>query len=469
MNKPYELIVQGGLVVTETGVERADIGISQGRIAAIGLDLDISGAGEVLDATGRIVMPGMVDVHVHFNEPALGEWEGFASGSAALAAGGCTTYVDMPLNGRPPTTTLAALEEKKSLAAGTSLVDYAFWGGLVPDHLEHLAELAQAGVIGFKAFMSDPGGEGEDIFRRADDTTLFAGMKRIAALGGILALHAESEPIVAALGAEAEREGRTNAAGFAASRPPAAELAAVLQALAYAEATGCALHFVHISSASSVEAIERAKLAGLDVTVETCPHYLTLTEDDMAALGPVAKCAPPLRSREEQEQLWEKLATGQIDMITSDHSPCPAPLKQGDNWFEVWGGISGAQSSLELMLDEGHLKRGIPLPLLARQLATAPARRFGLYPRKGSITLHADADLVLMDMNHTYTLTAEQLYYRHPHSPYVGRQIHCRVTATVSRGRIVYRLGTGPVAEAHGQPQHPIWLQGGEPDGYGPH
>lgn len=467
MNKPYELIVQGGQVVTETGVQQVDIGISQGRIAAISAGLDASQANEVLDASGLIVMPGMVDVHVHFNEPALGDWEGFASGSAALAAGGCTTYADMPLNGRPPTTTLAALEAKKSLAEGVSLVDYAFWGGLVPDHLDHLAELAQAGVIGFKAFMSDPGGEGEGIFRRADDATLFAGMKRIAALGGILALHAESESIVSPLGMEAVREGRVSAADFAASRPPGAELAAVLQALAYAEETGCALHFVHISSALSVEAIERAKLEGLDVTVETCPHYLTLTADDMAALGPVAKCAPPLRSREEQELLWEKLATGQIDMITSDHSPCPTSLKEGGNWFQAWGGISGAQSSLELMLDEGFRKRGIPLPLLARLLATAPARRFGLYPRKGAIALGADGDLALVDLHQGYTLTADQLYYRHKHSPYVGRQMNCRVMATVSRGRIIYRVGA-LLSAAEGMALQARWQEGGASDGYRP-
>lgn len=467
MHKPYELIVQGGQVVTETGVEQVDIGITHGKIAAISAGLDVSQAGEVLDAGGLIVMPGMVDVHVHLNEPALGDWEGFASGSAALAAGGCTTYADMPLNGRPPTTARAALEAKKGLAEGVSLVDYAFWGGLVPENLDRLAELAEAGVIGFKAFMSDPGGEGEGIFSRADDATLFAGMKRIAALGGILALHAESEAIVAPLGAAAEREGRIGAADFAASRPPSAELAAVLQALAYAEETGCALHFVHISSALSVEAIERAKLAGLDVTVETCPHYLTLTQEDMAVLGPVAKCAPPLRSRREQELLWEKLATGQIDMITSDHSPCPTALKGGDNWFRAWGGISGAQSSLELMLDEGFHKRGIPLPLLARLLATAPARRFGLYPRKGAIALGADGDLALVDLHEPYTLTADQLYYRHKHSPYVGRQMNGRVVATVSRGRIVYRAGAVlPVAE--GMALQARRQGGGGSDGYRP-
>ncbi|MCL6458240.1 MAG: allantoinase AllB, partial [Gorillibacterium sp.] len=441
--------------------------IYQGKITGIAERLEIPVDCEVLDASGQVIMPGMVDVHVHFNEPALGDWEGFTSGSVALAAGGCTTYVDMPLNGQPPTTTLDALKLKSRIAEGSSLVDYAFWGGLVPGNLDSLEALADAGVVGFKAFMSNPGGEGEDIFRQVDDETLFAGMKRIAAIGGILALHAENEPIVSRLAAEAQAQGRTGARDFAASRPAAAELAAVLQALAYAEQTGCALHFVHISSHLSVEAIERAKLQGLDVTLETCPHYLILTTDDMERLGPVAKCAPPLRSKLEQEQLWMKVTTGQIDLIASDHSPCPTTLKQNDDWFQAWGGISGAQSSLELIVGVGHLQRGMPLTLVAQLLATAPAKRFGLYPRKGVIALGADADLAIVDLNHSYTLSAEQLHYRHNHSPYIGRKFDCRVTTTLCRGQIVYQLGKGPIGNSKGMAIQPTKLmRGGVVDGY---
>lgn len=222
----------------------------------------------------------------------LGHWEGFRTGSAALAAGGITCYADMPLNGSPPTVNQAALQLKAEAASGNSAVDYVLWGGLVPGNLEDLEQLAAAGVTGFKAFISNPGGEGEGRFREVDDDTLYQGMKKIAALGGILALHAESEELTAALSADALRSGRTGARDFAASRPAEAELEAVARALLYSERTGCRLHFVHISTSAAIDMIHAAKLHGLDVTAETCPHYLILNEDSMEELGPLAKCAP---------------------------------------------------------------------------------------------------------------------------------------------------------------------------------
>ncbi|WP_391563865.1 allantoinase [Paenibacillus cremeus] len=445
ISERFDLIVHGGLVVLPDRVAALDIGIRDGKIAALGESLASdadSTATRMLSAHGRYIMPGMVDAHVHFNEPGLNAWEGFATGSASLAAGGCTTYIDMPLNGRPPTVSPEALQLKRNAAHGRSYVDYALWGGLVPGNAEKLRPLAEAGVAGFKAFMSDPGGEGEDIFREVDDWTLYEGMRVIAELGGVLALHAESEPLVSRLAAEAKRAGRHGALDYAASRPVIAELEAVRRALFYAEQTGCALHFVHISSPQAVAAIDLAKRQGLDVTVETCPHYLTLTAEDMARLGPVAKCAPPLRTEEEQQGLWEALANGQIDLIASDHSPCPPDLKQAasGSWFEAWGGISGAQSSLELMVGEGFVKRGISLPHLARMLSENPAKRFGL-PSKGAIRIGMDADLALLDLSSGgYTLTAEQLKYKHKQSPYVGRTFHCRVTATLLRGLIIYDI-----------------------------
>lgn len=464
MDKQFDLVIRKGTVVLQEELKQLDIGILGGKIAALGENLMYSEHTPVYEAEHLHILPGMVDAHVHFNEPALGHWEGFVTGSAALAAGGCTTYLDMPLNGVPPTVRLSALERKLQAAKGQSLVDYALWGGLVPGNIENLQELAEAGVIGFKAFMSCPGGEGEDIFAEVDDHTLFKGMQEIARLGLVLALHAESEEIVSRRAAKAQEEGRRGALDFVATRPIAAELEAVNRALYYAEQTGCKLHFVHISSAEGVRAITEAKAKGLDVTVETCPHYLALTSEDLAQLGPVAKCAPPLRTAGDQDRLWAELLAGRLDILASDHSPCPTSMKQGD-FFEAWGGISGAQSSMELMLDEGHLRRNVPLPELSRMLSLEPAKRFGLYPRKGVIAVGADADFALVDMNLSYTLQANDLFYRHKHSPYVGRTFGCRVKATFNRGSRVYELGEGVVGHAGGTWLRPAVHGGGEAGG----
>ncbi|EXX85093.1 allantoinase, partial [Paenibacillus darwinianus] len=365
------------------------------------------------------------------------------------AAGGCTAYLDMPLNGNPPTVTTEALRLKASLAEGRSRVDYGFWGGLVPGNLDQLKPLADAGVTAFKAFISNPGGEGEGRFRQVDDWTLYEGMKRIASFGGLLALHAESDSITAALTEAAGAEGRAGARDYAASRPVVAELEAVNKALLFAELTGCRLHFVHISSASAAGRIAAARERGLDVTAETCPHYLLLTEDDMERLGPVAKCAPPLRSADERAALWKAVEGGMIDLIASDHSPCPTPLKTAAaSFFAAWGGISGAQSSLELMLSEGVIRRGWSPVTVADLTARKPAERFGLGGRKGRIATGYDADLALVDMRHPYTLHEEQLLYRHKHSPYAGMTIGCKVAATICRGEIVYRSGSGPESDA---------------------
>jgi allantoinase len=448
--QPYDLVIVNGVVVLEDGIEEVEIGVRDGRIADLGAELERGGA-RVLDAAGLTVLPGMIDAHVHFNEPGYGYWEGFASGSSALAAGGCTTYIDMPLNGVPPTVNVAALEQKRRSASASSLVDYAFWGGLMPGNLEQLPLLAAAGVVGFKAFMSSPGDDQEEAFRRSDDRALLEGMKVIAGLGSVLVLHAEDEDLVSELSARAIAEGRGSAADYAASRPIEAEARAVAKALAYAKQTGCRLHFAHISSVEAVEAIWRARQDGQDVSMETCPHYLTLTADDLADKGAVAKCAPPLRDVKEQAGLWRCLEEGRIDLIASDHSPCPPELKEGADMFSAWGGIAGAQSSLELLVDEGHLKRGIPLTRISRLLSGAPAERFGLSHSKGAIRAGCDADLVLIDLHHAYRLTSDMLFQRHKLSPYVDREIGCKVKLTLLRGMMVYEEGAGTGQERAGR------------------
>ncbi|MFD1990994.1 allantoinase [Paenibacillus nicotianae] len=451
MQPELDLIITGGTIVLPDRVAKLDIGIRNGKIQSLTPSIPYTHEVPVIQAEGLHILPGTVDIHVHFNEPGLGSWEGFQTGSAALAAGGITTYVDMPLNGVPPTTNAEHLDAKKQVAKQHSYVDYALWGGLVEGNVDQLAGLSAGGVVGFKAFMSEPGGEGEDIFTRADDTTLRAGMKEIARLGHVLALHAEDEPTVSALSKQAIAEGRTGVRDYLNSRPIEAEVIAVKRALEYSRQTNCALHFVHISSREAVDIITAAKQEGLNVTVETCPHYLVLTDQDVEDQGVLAKCAPPLRHITEQSALWEAVTLGLIDIIASDHSPCPPEMKQSDNFFEAWGGISGAQSTLLLMLEEAYHQRQIPLPAIANMLSKHPAERVGLSKSKGQIAIGMDADLVLVNLGQSHTLERDDLYDKHRQSPYVGYSFSSTVQKTMVRGHIVYDQQSGLTDTCIGQ------------------
>ena len=355
----FDLIVRGGTVVTPAGPVAADLGVADGQIRALGPDLSGAG-GEVVNAAGLHVFPGVIDAHVHFNEPGRAHWEGFETGSRALAAGGGTVFFDMPLNAHPPTIDAPSFQLKLAAAQKKSVVDFAFWGGLVPQNLDRLAELADCGVIGFKAFMAD---SGIDDFPCVDDRALREGMKRAAQLRLPVAVHAESEAMTRQLAQDCLARARTSIRDYLASRPIAAELDAIRRALDLAGETGCALHVVHVSCGEGVQLIAEARRRGADVSCETCPHYLALTEADAEKLGPPAKCAPPLRSAQEQESLWQQLLAGELTTVGSDHSPSPPDMKQDANFFKVWGGISGAQHTLPILLTEAHHKRAVPLSL----------------------------------------------------------------------------------------------------------
>jgi allantoinase len=424
-------------VVAATGDPRSDIGVVAGRIAAMAPELAGS-ADTFVDATGLHVFPGMIDAHVHFNEPGRTEWEGFASGSRALAAGGGTTFFDMPLNAHPPTTDAEAFREKLDAASGTTVVDFAFWGGLVPGNLDQLDELAGCGVIGFKAFMSN---SGIDDFQAVDDYTLYDGMARAARLKRIVAVHAENDAITSALARQAVAAGRTTAKDYLRSRLGVAELEAISRAILLAEETGCALHIVHVSTGRGVALVGEARIRGVDVSCETCPHYLVLCEDDLERLGAVAKCAPPLRSRDESDALWRFLGNGALPMVSSDHSPAPPSMKVGDDFFRIWGGISGCQHTLALLLTEGHHERGLPLRDISDLTAGFPAWRFGIGSRKGRLAEGYDADIALVDLDAGYEIGAEDLMYRHQQSPYVGRRAQGRIVQTIVRGNTVFRDG----------------------------
>jgi allantoinase len=294
-------------------------------------------------------------------------------------------------------------------------------------------------------------------FPAVDDLALYEGMARAAQLGCLVAVHAENEAITAGLAARAQAAGRTAIRDFLASRPVVAELEAIGRAIACARATGCALHIVHVSTGRGVALVAEAQRAGVDVTCETCPHYLVLTEDDVERLGAVAKCAPPLRPAAEQAALWQALQDGSLPMVVSDHSPAPPELKQDANFFRVWGGISGCQSLLSLLLTEGHARRGLPLSLIASLSAEYPARRFGLWPRKGCLAIGCDADLALVDPRDSFTLQPADLFYRHQHTPYAGMTLRGRVVRTLLRGATVFQDGK-IVAQPRGRLLTPLPL-----------
>jgi allantoinase len=340
----YDLIIKGGKVVFGDEVRRIDVAIKNGKIAAIAETID-DAAYQIVDAQEQYVMPGMIDTHVHICEPGRTEWEGFITGTKALAAGGTTCYVDMPLNALPATIDRETLHLKLEAAKGKNYIDYALYGGLVPGNLNKLEELSKEGVVAYKCFMSTCGSEIPNDFSNVDDYTLYAGMKKLAELGHMLSIHAENALITDRLGEEMAKQGKITAADYVASRPVFTEVEAVKRALYLARETGCKIHFVHISTAEAVEEISKARSEGQDVTVESCPHYFTITTSQFEEIGPVAKCSPPLRSEEEQEKLWNKLIEGQIDMLTSDHSPCPFDMKYSatNNIFEAWGGLQAAK------------------------------------------------------------------------------------------------------------------------------
>jgi len=433
----FDLLIRGGQIVTTNDVQHADLGIAEGKISVLrpGQSAQVP---ETLDASGLHIFPGVIDSHVHFNEPGRADWEGFETGSRAFAAGGGTLFFDMPLNAHPPTLDGESFDLKLKPAEATALVDFAFWGGLVPGNADRMEELANRGVVGFKAFMCNSGIED---FLSVDDKTLREGMRRAAALGKIVAVHAESERITSDLTQQCLRSGKTAVRDYLDSRPIHAELDAIQRALELAGETKCALHIVHVSCGAGIALIVSAQKLGVDVTCETCPHYLTLTEADMEQIGAVAKCAPPLRPRSAQDTLWEYVRSGQVTTIGSDHSPSPPGMKATEDFFKVWGGISGIQHTLSLLITEGHVNRSVALPLLSRLLSFNPAKRFNLPPPKGQITDGADADLALIDLTGQFTVTREDLHYRHRHTPYIGRPLTGRVVQTILRGHTVSENG----------------------------
>jgi allantoinase len=406
-----------------------DLGIAEGKFAAIGKNL-VGSAREEINATNFAIVPGVIDSHLHFNEPGRADWEGFDTGSRAAAAGGTTTVFDMPLNAHPPTIDGASFDLKKSAVEKKSFVDFALWGGLVPGNLKELPVLRERGVVGLKAFMCN---SGIDDFAHVDLRTLREGMKIAAELDLLVAVHAESQELTRRLTNEKLAGGHVSIDDYLESRPLEAELEAMRQAVDIAHETRCRLHIVHVSSGRGVGIVKEARANGVNVTCETCPHYLFLLAGDMRKMGAVAKCAPPLRDLLDQRDLWHRL--DEVTSIGSDHSPSPWSMKDKKNFFEVWGGISGCQHLLTLLLDT-ELSLDRIVDLTSRQVAG----RFRV-SQKGEIAIGRDADFTIVDRATREPVTENSLFYRHRHSPYVGRRLRGRIVRTVLRGQTVFERG----------------------------
>ena len=430
------LVIRGGLAVLPAGQRPVDIAVRDGVISAIGSE--VRADGESIDATGLIVLPGVVDAHVHFNEPGRADWEGWEAGTRGAAAGGVTTVLEMPLNAHPPTTTVTAFDEKLAVASQKSLVDFGLWGGLVPENLQHLEDLYHRGVVGFKAFMSH---SGIDDFHRVPDGVLAIALKTTARLNAIVGVHAESHEMVERLGAQ-ERANGTDRRSWCRARPPAAEVEAIRRLLTCMRGAGKGVraHVVHVSCAAGLAEIDAARGKGVAITAETCPHYLAFSDADFVRVGPALKCAPPIRDSATRDALWEAVLGARVDLIGSDHSPCPAADKQkgDDDIWQAWGGVAGIQATLPVLFTDGLHARGLSLERIAHLTATSPAQVFGLYPRKGAIAVGADADFAIVDPGRRWTFGSNDLQTRSGMSAYLGREFTGKVVRTISRGRTVY-------------------------------
>jgi allantoinase len=434
-----EFVIRGRRVVTDGGMAPAAVHVRGGVIAAVmGYD-EVAANATLVEVGDAVLMPGIVDTHVHINEPGRAEWEGFATATRAAAAGGVTTLIEMPLNSIPATTTVPALAAKLEAARGRCHVDVGFWGGVVPGNEHDLAPLWEAGVFGFKCFLA-PSGVPE--FAHVGESDLRAAMPILASLGAPLLAHAELPgPLERAVAEVAGQDPRRYAV-YLSSRPREAEHEAIDLLVRLSRETGARVHVVHLSDADSLPLLRQARAEGLPVTVETCPHYLHFAAEEIADGATDHKCAPPVRERENRERLWDALGAGDIDLVVTDHSPCPPEMKRPEtgDFLAAWGGIASLQLTLSVVW-KGARERGWTPVHLAEWMCAAPARLAGLQGRKGVIAPGYDADLVVWRPEAEVVVDPAKLHHRHRVTPYAGATLPGAVEATYLRGRRIHDRG----------------------------
>ncbi|MBB5341684.1 allantoinase AllB [Tunturiibacter gelidoferens] len=427
-------------IVTPQGTQPGALLVEDGTIRAVCRASEVPTDAIVRDCGNDALLPGLVDTHVHINQPGRTEWEGFRTATRAAAAGGYATLIDMPLNCLPETTTVAALEEKREAANGECFVDWAPWGGAVADNQQHILPLAQAGVLGFKCFLIYPGCDG---FTMIDQQQLEAALPSIAQSGLPLLVHAElAAPIDAATQSLRNADWRQYQT-YLASRPDEAELQAIRLMIRLCRQYDFRLHIVHLSTALALAELTSARKEGLPITVETCPHYLHFAAEEIPDGATLLKCAPPLRSKENQRGLWRGLNDGTIDMIVTDHSPCPPDMKRTDTgrFDQAWGGIASLSLALSVIHTDCN-RRGHTLEDIARWMSAAPAALAGLTHQAGALQSGRDANFVVFDTEAEFTVTPDKLHYRHTISPYMGETLRGLVKATYLRGEPAYVEGT---------------------------
>jgi allantoinase len=425
-----DLAVRARRAVTGDSPVPALVVISDGKISGV-LPYDADPGVPVIDlAEDEVLLPGLVDTHVHVNEPGRTDWEGFATATLAAAAGGVTTVIDMPLNSLPPVTDATALALKRAAALGQCQVDVGFWGGAVPGNAADIRGMHDAGALGFKCFLVD---SGVPEFPPLDAAGLDSAARHVADIGSLLLVHAEDPACIAA----ARNGGGPDYATFLRSRPPAAETGAIAAVVDVARRTGVRAHILHVSAAESLPLLAAARGEGLAITAETCPHYLALAAEDVPAGATEFKCCPPIRDRANRELLWEGLRAGVLDCVVSDHSPCPPELKRtgAGDFGAAWGGIASVQLALPVVWTYGRV-RGCSLGDVARWMAAGPAKTAGL-AAKGAIAVGRDADLVAFAPDAEFVVTAEMLRHRHKLTPYLGQRLTGVVRRTWLRGRDV--------------------------------
>ncbi|MFJ8792510.1 allantoinase AllB [Streptomyces sp. NPDC102462] len=435
-----ELVLRSTRVITPEGTRAASVAVSDGTITAVlPHDAPVAEGARLEDLGDHVLLPGLVDTHVHVNDPGRTEWEGFWTATRAAAAGGVTTLVDMPLNSLPPTTTAGHLRTKRAVAADKVHVDVGFWGGALPGNVKDLRPLHEAGVFGFKAFLSP---SGVDEFPHLDRAGLARTLAETASFDGLLVVHAEDPHRLAA----APRHGGPRYADFLASRPRDAEDTAIAQLIAQARRLDARVHVLHLSSSDALPLIAAARADGVRVTVETCPHYLTLTAEEVPDGASEFKCCPPIREAANRDLLWQALADGTIDCVVTDHSPATADLKTAD-FATAWGGISGLQLSLAAVWTEAR-RRGHDLADVVRWMSTRTAALVGLDARKGAIAPGRDADFAVLAPDETFTVEPARLQHRNPVTAYAGKTLYGVVKSTWLRGRRI--LADGQFTEPKG-------------------